>query len=179
LKHIFCTQQNKGAHNMNENLFRGACNRILHLIARFIPGSTNIRPFLHKLRGVKIHGKVFIGDEVYIENSHPEAIEMYEESELAPRCTLIAHFRGTGKIILQKKSWIGTGSTVIASPKQILTIGEGSVVAAGSVVTKDVPPFTLVGGVPAKPIAHVTVPMTLKDTSFEDFKDGLVPIKKK
>lgn len=66
-------------------------------MARFIPGSTSIRPFLPRLRGVKMHGKVFIGDEVYIENSHPEAIELYEEAELAPRYTLIAHFRGTAK----------------------------------------------------------------------------------
>lgn len=161
------------------NIFRQIFNRILHLAARFSPGSTTIRPFLHKLRGVKIHGKVFIGDDVYIENSHPEVIEMYEEAELAPRCTLIAHFRGTGKIILKPKAWIGTGCIVIASPKQILTIGEGSVVAAGSVVTKDVPPFTLVGGVPAKPIAKVTVPMTLEGTSYEDFKKGLIPIEKK
>ena len=163
---------------MGDNLFRGAFNRMIHIMARFIPGATSVRPFLHRLRGVKIHGKVFIGDEVYIENSHPEAIEMYEESELAPRCTLIAHFRGTGKIILEHKAWIGTGCIIIASPKQILKIGEGSVVAAGSVVTKDVPPFMLVGGVPAKPIAKVTVPMTLEGTSFEDFKKGLIPIKK-
>ncbi len=163
---------------MEENLFRGGVNRILHLIARFIPGSTSVRPFLHRLRGVKIHGKVFIGDEVYIENSHPEAIEMYDEAELAPRCTLIAHFRGTGKIILMQKAWIGTGSTIIASPNQVLTIGEGSVVAAASFVNKDVPPFTLVGGVPARPIAKVTGPMTLHGTSFEDFKKGLIPIKK-
>ncbi len=164
---------------MVKHFFRGAFNRILHLLARFIPGATNIRPFLHRLRGVKIHGKVFIGDEVYIENSHPEVIEMYEEAELAPRCTLIAHFRGTGKIILKQKAWVGTGAIIIASPNQTLTIEEGSVVAAGSVVTKNVPPFTLVGGSPAKPIANVTVPMTLDGTSFEDFKKGLVPIKKK
>jgi len=164
---------------MEENLFRGAFNRILHLIARFIPGSTSVRPFLHRLRGVQIHGKVFIGDEVYIENSHPETIELFDEAELAPRCTLIAHFRGTGKIILKQKAWVGTGSIIIASPNQTLTLGEGSVVAAGSVVIKDVPPFTLVGGSPAKPIAKVTVPMTLEGTSFEDFQKGLIPIKKK
>lgn len=161
---------------MRENLFRGAFNRILHLIAQFIPGATSVRPFLHRLRGVKIHGKVFIGDQVYLENSHPEAIEMYEEAELSPRCTLIAHFRGTGKIILQKKAWVGTNVTIIASPKQTLTLGEGSVVAAGSTVTKDVPPFTLVGGIPAKPIKKVTVPMTLEGTSYEDFKKGLMPL---
>ena len=162
---------------MEENIFRGAFNRILHLIARFAPGATSLRPVLHRLRGVKIHGRVFIGDDVYLENSHPEAIEMYDEAEIAPRASLIAHFRGTGKIILKQKAWIGTGCIIIASPKQILTIGEGSVVAAGSVVTKDVPPFTLVGGVPAKPIAKVTVPMTLEGTSFEDFQAGLERLK--
>ena len=162
---------------MEENIFRGAFNRILHLITRFAPGATSLRPILHRLRGVKIHGRVFIGDDVYLENSHPEAIEMYDEAEIAPRASLIAHFRGTGKIILKQKAWIGTGCIIIASPKQILTIGEGSVVAAGSVVTKDVPPFTLVGGVPAKPIAKVTVPMTLEGTSFEDFQAGLQRLK--
>ena len=42
--------------------------------------------------------------------------------------------------------WIGGGSKVL----QGVTIGEGAVVAAGSVVTKNVDPFTIVGGVPAK-----------------------------
>lgn len=42
--------------------------------------------------------------------------------------------------------WIGTGATVL----QGVTIGDGAVVAAGAVVTKDVPPFEVWGGVPAK-----------------------------
>lgn len=45
--------------------------------------------------------------------------------------------------------WIGAGSTVLAG----VTIGPGAVIAAGSVVTKDVPGFAIVGGVPAKQIA--------------------------
>ena len=61
---------------------------------------------------------------------------------------------------------------IAAACDQELTIGEGSALAAGSVVTKDVPPFTFVGGTPAKPIARVTVPMTLQ-TSYADFKKGL------
>lgn len=49
--------------------------------------------------------------------------------------------------------WIGTGATVL----QGVTIGDGAVVAAGAVVTKDVPPYTVVGGVPAKTIRQRAV----------------------
>lgn len=44
--------------------------------------------------------------------------------------------------------WIGARSTIL----QGVTIGEGAVVAAGSVVSRDVPPYTIVGGVPARVI---------------------------
>lgn len=44
--------------------------------------------------------------------------------------------------------WIGAGARILKG----VTIGEGAIVAAGSIVTKDVPPRTLVGGVPAQPI---------------------------
>jgi len=163
---------------MKKNIFRRICNRFLHLLARFSPGATTIRPSLHKLRGVKIQGKVFIGDDVYIENEYPECIEIYDGAQIALRTTIIAHFRGTGRVIIGKKVWAGAQCLIAASPNQILTIGEGAVLAAGSVVTKDVPPYTFVGGVPAKTIATVTVPMTL-ETDFEAFKKGLIPIKKK
>lgn len=157
-------------------IIRRSINRFLHLLARFSPGAMNIRPFLHKLRGVKIYGKVFIGDEVYIENEHPECIEIHDAAQLAPRVTLIAHFRGTGKIIIGEKAWIGAGCIISASVGQTLTIGAGSLIGAGSVVTKDVPPLTFVGGVPAKPIAKLTIPMTM-DVDMMVFRAGLKPLK--
>jgi len=141
-------------------------------MARFSPGATSFRPFLHRLRGVKIYGRVFIGDDVYIENEHPECVEIHDQAQIVIRTVIMAHFRGTGKVVIGEKVWIGPCCVIAASPGQTLTIGEGAVLAAGSVVTKDVPPFTFMGGVPAKPIARVTVPMSLS-TSFDDFKSGL------
>jgi acetyltransferase-like isoleucine patch superfamily enzyme len=137
----------------------------------------SIRPLLHKLRGVDIRGKVFIGEEVYIENEHPECVEIHGNTQIALRTMIIAHLRGKGRVIVSEKVWIGAGCIIAASVGQTLIIGEGAVVGAGSVVTKDVPPFTFVAGSPAKPIAKVTVPL-LKDTEMADFKKGLIRFEK-
>jgi acetyltransferase-like isoleucine patch superfamily enzyme len=160
---------------MEKSCARGAFNRILHIAARFGPGATSLRPWIHRLRGIKITGNVFIGDEVYIENEHPEAVEIHDGAQIALRTTIVAHLRGSGKIVIGKNAWIGACCTVAAGYGQTLIIGEGAVVAAGSVITKDVSPFTFVAGVPAKPKMRVTVPMTLQ-TTLENFKAGLKPL---
>jgi acetyltransferase-like isoleucine patch superfamily enzyme len=54
-------------------------------------------------------------------------------------------------IVIEKNVWIAAGVSIIGG----ITIGENSVVAAGSVVTKDVPPNTLVGGNPARVIRSI------------------------
>ena len=51
-----------------------------------------------------------------------------------------------GPIIVKDDVWIGLGAKILSG----VTIGQGAVVAAGAVVTKDVPPYAVVGGVPAK-----------------------------
>ena len=56
-----------------------------------------------------------------------------------------------GDIILEDDVWLGTGVTVTAGVR----IGRGTVVAAGSVVTKDLPPMVLAGGVPARVIRSI------------------------
>lgn len=55
---------------------------------------------------------------------------------------------GKGGIVLEDDVWIGYRATILDG----VTIHRGGVVAAGAVVCKDVPPYTIVGGVPAKPI---------------------------
>lgn len=52
-------------------------------------------------------------------------------------------------IIIEDYVWVGVGATILRGVK----IGEGAIIAAGAVVTKDVPPYTIVGGIPAKYIS--------------------------
>ena len=51
-----------------------------------------------------------------------------------------------GDICVEDDVWIGYGATILSGVR----IGQGAIVAAGAVVTKDVPPYAVVGGVPAK-----------------------------
>jgi acetyltransferase-like isoleucine patch superfamily enzyme len=153
-------------------------NRALGMLARFAPGATSLRPFLHKLRGVRITGRVFIGDDVYMENEFPDCIEIGEGVQICLRSVLIAHTRGSGRIVLEKNVFVGANCVIIASPGVTLTIGEGAVITTSTVVASDVPAHTLVGTERAKPLANVTVPFTM-ETSYERFLAGLRPLKKK
>jgi acetyltransferase-like isoleucine patch superfamily enzyme len=54
-------------------------------------------------------------------------------------------------VIIEDDVWLATRCTILKGVK----IGRGAVVAAGAVVTRDVPPYTLVGGVPAKIIRYI------------------------
>ena len=55
-----------------------------------------------------------------------------------------------GNIVVDDDVWIGYGATIMSG----VHIGQGAVVAAGAVVTKDVPPYAIVGGVPARVIKY-------------------------
>jgi acetyltransferase-like isoleucine patch superfamily enzyme len=57
----------------------------------------------------------------------------------------------TAPVTIEDDIWIGANATILPG----VSIGQHSVVAAGAVVTKDVPPHSLVAGVPAKVIKHI------------------------
>jgi acetyltransferase-like isoleucine patch superfamily enzyme len=147
------------------------------MLARFAPGATSLRPFLHKLRGVQITGRVFIGDDVYVENEYPECIELHDGAQICLRSILIAHTRGSGRIVVGKGVFVGANCVLTASPGATLTVGEGSVIATSSVITSDVPAHTLFGNEKAKPLARVTVPLTM-ETPYDRFLAGLRPLKR-
>ncbi len=159
------------------SLLRRLFNRALHLLARNLPGASSLRPFLHRLRGVKISGRVFIGDDVYLENEYPEAVELCDGALIGLRSTIVAHTRGPGRIVIGEKAVIGAGTLISCSAGKTVIVGAGSVISVGSVVTNSIPRFTLCSGPRVKSIALVTVPFTL-ETSHEAFLRGLRPIRK-
>lgn len=101
-----------------------------------------------------------IGDDTFVNNgttlSASCAIKIGSGVNIAPHCTLIDNdFHGTdardaapkmAPIVLEDGVWLGTRVTVLKG----VTIGKGSVIASGAVVTKDIPPGVIAGGVPAK-----------------------------
>lgn len=89
--------------------------------------------------GITIEDEVLIGPRVnLVTENHP--------LDPADRRALI-----TKPILIKQNAWIGAGATILPG----VTIGENSIVAAGAVVSKDVPANTIVGGVPAKTIKQI------------------------
>lgn len=85
-------------------------------------------------------GGVTIGDGVLVGHNVVMATLNHDED---PSKRHILH---PAPIVVGNNVWIGSNATLLAG----VTIGDGAIVAAGAVVTRDVPPNTLVGGVPAR-----------------------------
>ena len=161
---------------MMRRLARGIWNRSLHFAARQLPGSESVRPFLHRLRGVKIGRRVFIGDDVYLENEYPERVEIHDGVQISVRAIFLAHTRGPGQIIVERNTYIGANAVVTTTGGKTLRIGEGSVIGAGVVITRDVPARSFIPPPSANPVATVTVPLA-EAKHVDDFVRGLIPLR--
>jgi acetyltransferase-like isoleucine patch superfamily enzyme len=81
-------------------------------------------------------------------------VTIEENVIISNRVTIVAHDRSrmmVAPILIQKEAFIGTGSIILPG----VIIGNNSIVGAGSVVTKDVAPYTVAAGVPAKIIKRM------------------------
>jgi len=158
-----------------KSLLRQALNRLLHLLCRFGPGLGALRPFLHRMRGVKIGKNVWIGDDVYLDNEFPECIELEDGAMIELRATILAHTHGSGRVVIGKDAVVGAGAVVVTSGNRALVIGEGSVIMASSLVTGSIAPYTLYGSDACKPLARITKPFT-PETTYEEFMTALRPL---
>jgi acetyltransferase-like isoleucine patch superfamily enzyme len=106
-----------------------------------------------RLMGVKVGSKVSMALEATVDVVYPELIEIGDNSIIGYKATILAHEylvdkKRTGPVIIGKNVLIGANTTVLAG----VNIGDGATVAAGSMVTCDVPPGAFVAGVPARVI---------------------------
>jgi acetyltransferase-like isoleucine patch superfamily enzyme len=144
-------------------IIRGVFNRILHIMA-YVSFPYQVTVFLHRLRGVKIGKKTHIGRLVSLDDRNPGMIEIGNGVAITTGVMILCHQRDlseyrpgmyamhcpftAGKVIIKDGAHIGIGAIIMPG----VTIGEGAVIGAGAVVTKDIPPYSLAVGVPAKVI---------------------------
>lgn len=126
-----------------------------------------LRPRLWRIMGCSIGKDTFIGYEVWMDIGNAKLITLEDHVHVANRCLLLCHQRdlsnygvdsdyaklGYNKkpISLKKGCLIGMSSIVMPG----VTVGEGAIVAAGSIVTKDIPAWTIAAGQPAKIIKNI------------------------
>lgn len=125
------------------------------------------RPRILRKLGCKVGKHVFIGDYVRIDLNHADMITIDDHAHIASGTRLLCHQRNMsdycvgddyaklGYIIkpihLCKGSLVGMDSFIMPG----VTIGEGAIVGAGSLVTKDVPAWTVATGRPAKVVKEI------------------------
>lgn len=133
-------------------------NFIVIELGRYIP-SLRVKNFLYRtFLGMKIGQDVGIGLMAMVDIFHPEKITIGANSILGYNSTILCHeFLPTeyrlGSVEIGENVLIGANTTVLAGVK----IGDGALVAAGSLVNRDVPPYTLVMGVPIKNVKNLRI----------------------
>jgi len=142
--------------------------KLLKLIAKHLPGY-GLRSRLLRMCGYVIGDRAYIGEDFIIIEDLSDARYTFtigDRASISPRVTFVLHTQPNesrivpyvnshkGSITIGPDAWLGTGAVILPN----VTIGEGAVVGANSVVTKSVAPYTVVGGVPAHVIKPVNVP---------------------
>lgn len=126
-----------------------------------------LRPWVLRKIGCHVGKDVFIGSQVYIDAGHADMIYIDDHAHVTARTVLLCHKRDlsdycigddygklpykTGKIHLCKGCSTGTDTVILPG----VTIGEGAIVGAGSLVTHDIPAWTIAIGRPAKVVKQI------------------------
>lgn len=126
-----------------------------------------LRPKLMRKMGCKVGNGCFIGDHVRIDQGHADMIILEDSVSIASGTRLLCHQRDFSDycvgddymklgyivrpIVLKKGCLVGMESFVMPG----VTVGEGAIVGAGSLVTKDIPAWTIASGRPARVVKEI------------------------
>lgn len=144
--------------------------RVLRILAWLAP-VYQFRASVYRKCGVRIGRNVFIGFQVLMDAEYPEYIEIEDEASIGPGASIMAHSSGSvfhqrykiyyeppRKVIIKRGAWIAADAVILPG----VTVGEGAIVAAGAVVSRDVPQYTIVAGNPARPVQELQKPRSLQ-----------------
>jgi acetyltransferase-like isoleucine patch superfamily enzyme len=162
-------------------IFNRCMGMLLQRISLLLPGGYTLRPFTAKLRGAKVGKNVWISQMVYIDELHPEALTIGDNVTIGLRTSILTHFywggrretTNMGPVVIEKDVFIGPHCVILPG----VLIGEGSVIMAGTVISRNIPPHTLWGPPATGPLGEVTVSLTARH-SYQEFVRGLRPIRK-
>jgi acetyltransferase-like isoleucine patch superfamily enzyme len=163
-------------------MFDVILSKIINKIAFTAPGGGNFRPWLQRQRGVHIGKNAWISQYVYFDELRPDLITIGDNCTIGLRVSIFTHFywgrkRDTGysgSVVIGKDVFIGPYCVLLPN----VHIGDGSVIKAGTVVTRHVPSNTYWGTCEAGPLAHVTIPLT-SEYNYIDFVHGLRAVERK
>ncbi|MDB3999939.1 acyltransferase [Schleiferiaceae bacterium] len=141
------------------------------LLSPFEP--RKLRPWVLRKIGCKVGSGVFIGDHVRIDSGYSHLITIEDNVHVTGGCRLLCHQRNlrgyrigddasslpykASKIHLKKGCMIGMECLIMPG----VTIGEGAIIAAYSLVTKDIPAWTIASGRPAKVVKKIAAKNTV------------------
>lgn len=161
------------SHSAKEHGFKGQFARFRFLTNRlfdhFLQVMSRVMPFssfrvnLQRARGVSIGKNTHLGLLVTIDETYPYFIIIGNNVSLAGQDYILAHSTPmvyhknvsesfVAPVIIEDNAWVAIGVTILPGVR----IGEGSIIASCSVVTKDIPPFVFAAGIPAKPIKDIS-----------------------
>lgn len=155
-------------------------SRIVNKIAFICPGGDSLRVALQRMRGVKVGQNVFIAQQVYFDELHPEAIEIGDNATIGLRTSIFSHFywgpRRKGEfaaVVIGRDVYVGPHCLILPGVK----IGEGAVIKGGTVVSRNVPPKVFFGVPSPEVLGQVTVPLT-SEHGYREFIAGLKPTRR-
>lgn len=135
------------------------------LLSPFLP--RRVRPWVLKKIGCHVGKDVFIGSDVWVDTGHADLIYIDDHAHVTGRTVLLCHKRDlsdyyvgddyaakpykTAPVHLCKGCSTGTGTIIMPG----VTVGEGAIIGAGSLVTEDIPAWTVAYGHPAKVVRRI------------------------
>lgn len=136
-------------------------NKIYDLLSKHLP-SNALRIACQRAKGVRIGRNVYLAYDVNIDMACPELVEIGDNARIGIGVIILAHNRPSDgwlphlgqvqtRVCIQNHAVVSAGAIILPG----VTVGEFAIVREGAVVEENVPPFTVVAGVPARVIERL------------------------